>query len=528
MLKILSLNEFHAPNFNELATIGLVSDVVRQDYHVDVQDEMHPLYKYLRNYPAVSITTDMLATRECVRITTDGALFLPIEDSIFKRIMNVWREKGFTEALRFTASIDSERVTKAIHWVAVKLTWALDSMERGIFQKEVLPTTGSGSVTDVVSTRAWNTSIVRCISWHPHCTRLAVATRDDRIRIFSEGISGIPILKHSAQKFVYQLSWRPYAGRVLAAACHKGVLIWTIELGAASNMLSHAVLLKRRNHTPVTSVAWHPQGDILVSCSPSDSNMIIWDVSKEEGVPLKRVGGGGLCFAHWSSCGSRLFTATCRNIFRVWLSGTSTPWHAERWTVPSGRIAAACFGPNLTLLFASTDDPVIFSLPLQENIFDTKVSVDDTNVAVPLINLAEVSFTSNENDDFVKVGGRITAMEWDPSGKYLAVLFQNSPLIALVKTKISHLSKVIQVEPGCFIKGFPGEVPNCINFYKKLHSTNSIICLTIAWSTGRIQHFPIVEDEATVSAPITSSFLTNSSLRRDDFHHLDRSNYTPY
>lgn len=143
-----------------------------------------------------------------------------------------------------------------------------------------------------------------------------MVTRDDRVRIFSQGIPGVPTLRHSAQKSVCCIRWRPLAGKELAVACHAGVLVWTVELGAASNSLSHAVLLSQRNHVPVTNVMWHPQGDLLVSCSPTDTSMIIWDTSKKEGVPLKRVGGGGLCFALWSSCGSRLFSATCRNIFR--------------------------------------------------------------------------------------------------------------------------------------------------------------------------------------------------------------------
>lgn len=100
---------------------------------------------------------------------------------------------------------------------------------------------------------------MRCLSWHPHCARLAVAMRDDRIRIFSQGLLGVPVLRHSAQKSVCCLSWRPHAGRELAVACYSGVLIWTIELGAASNLLSHAILLKQRNHVPVTNVVWHPQ-----------------------------------------------------------------------------------------------------------------------------------------------------------------------------------------------------------------------------------------------------------------------------
>lgn len=37
----------------------------------------------------------------------------------------------------------------------------LDLFDKGIYQKETLPTSGSGSVADVVHTRDWETSLVR-------------------------------------------------------------------------------------------------------------------------------------------------------------------------------------------------------------------------------------------------------------------------------------------------------------------------------------------------------------------------------
>lgn len=94
--------------------------------------------------------------------------------------------------------------------------------------------------------------------------------------------------------------------------------------------------------------------------------------------------------------------------------------------MPQGRIATACFGPNLTLLFATTGDPAtIFSLPLQDNIFDVKkVTNNDVKIAMRLIDLTRVNFSSDDNDDYITVGGRIISMEWDPTGKYLAILFQ--------------------------------------------------------------------------------------------------------
>lgn len=63
---------------------------------------------------------------------------------------------------------------------------------------------------------------------------------------------------------------------------------------------------------------------------------------------------------------------------------------------------------------------------------------------------------------------------------------------------------MVEARASCLIKGFPGEVPNCINFYQK-HSL--WICLTIAWSSGRVQHFPIVESESKVDTSMHSTLL---------------------
>lgn len=41
------------------------------------------------------------------------------------------------------------------------MNWMLDLMERGIYQRDILPPSGTGSVADIVATRDWNTSLVR-------------------------------------------------------------------------------------------------------------------------------------------------------------------------------------------------------------------------------------------------------------------------------------------------------------------------------------------------------------------------------
>lgn len=78
---------------------------------------------------------------------------------------------------------------------------------------------------------------------------------------------------------------------------------------------------------------------------------------------------------------------------------------------------------------------------------------------------------------------------------------------------------MIDVKPSCLIKGFPGEVPNCMDFYKKCQKgSGNIICLTIVWSSGRIQHFPIIEKGIAPVANTSTSVLSHSLLRHDTYN----------
>lgn len=45
--------------------------------------------------------------------------------------------------------------------------------------------------------------------------------------------------------------------------------------------------------------------------------MLVWDVSMETAVPLRRVAGGGIVFARWSLDASKVFAATSSIIFRL-------------------------------------------------------------------------------------------------------------------------------------------------------------------------------------------------------------------
>lgn len=90
------------------------------------------------------------------------------------------------------------------------------------------------------------------------------------------------------------------------------------------------------------------------------------------------------------------------------------------------------------MLFATTEDPAtIFSLPLQDNIFDNKrTNNNDVKTAMRLIDLTKVNFSSDDNDDYITVGGRIVSMEWHSTGQYLAIIFQVCKIFSRINSKI--------------------------------------------------------------------------------------------
>lgn len=43
--------------------------------------------------------------------------------------------------------------------------------------------------------RDWARSLIRVIRWHPNCFKIAVAACDDSIRVYSDELTIVPMLK---------------------------------------------------------------------------------------------------------------------------------------------------------------------------------------------------------------------------------------------------------------------------------------------------------------------------------------------
>lgn len=88
-----------------------------------------------------------------------------------------------------------------------------------------------------------------------------------------------------------------------------------------------------------------------------------------------------------------------------------------------------------------------------------------------------------------EIGGLPKSITWDPTGRFIAVMFKSTPSIAVFSTSINR--DVLSISPNFNISGDdPDEFPSFICF-KEIYGEHDDIVLTIGWSTGRVQYFPM-------------------------------------
>lgn len=110
--------------------------------------------------------------------------------------------------------------------------------------------------------------------------------------------------------------------------------------------------------------------------------------------------------------------------------------------------------------------------------------VTSTKQALPIADLQKVLINGKE------LGGLPQSIAWDPSGRYLAIIFKDSPNVAIFNTTISKFN--LSISPSCYLSGASiSHYPSYIRFQSN-NSKNTNSVLTIGWSNGRIQYFPFL------------------------------------
>ncbi|XP_017322854.1 aladin isoform X2 [Ictalurus punctatus] len=414
--------------------------------------------------------------------SSSKAAFLDHRDTLWMRSAGAWHDAGLTGLLDEITN-SSEEVPK---WLTLSsgcvlalLRW-MSSFHCSLFPHLTL--SGEDMVAEFSQVLSWSDSAVQSFAWHPHTDKFAVALLDDSIKIYNSRSAITPILKHRLQRSVSAMQWKPLCASTLAVACHTCLLIWHVDPNSLSTRPSSgcAQVLSHPGHSPVTSISWSPSGSLLVSASPVDTAMMVWNVAAEICVPLQRVGGGGVTNLSWSPDGSRLLAATPSALFRVW---ETKMWTCERWPCLKGRCQSGCWSPDGSrLLFCVQGETVIYALTFSD------VAGGPKSAAV-VANLSVTTFSGPDGD--LIVGGEVQSLAWDPTGERLAVLLKgnaessnHSAIIAVFKTRSSP---VFELLPCGFVKGEAGAEPRLMQFQP--HFQHGAL-LTVCWSNGRISHVP--------------------------------------
>uniref|UniRef100_A0A4W6EYV2 Achalasia, adrenocortical insufficiency, alacrimia n=1 Tax=Lates calcarifer TaxID=8187 RepID=A0A4W6EYV2_LATCA len=388
--------------------------------------------------------------------SSSKAAFLDHSETLWMRSAAAWRDGGLTGLL--TEITNSH--TEVPKWLSVSsgctlalLRW-ISSFHGSLFPHLTL--SSEDMIAEFSQVLNWSDCVVRAFSWHPHTDKFAVALLDDSIKIYNPKSATTPTLKHRLQRSVAAVQWKPLCASALAVACQNCLLVWHVDPCSLSTRPSSgcAQVLSHPGHSPVTSIAWSPSGSLLVSASPVDTAVMVWDVAAESCVPLQRLGGGGVTFLSWSPDGSHVLASTPSTLFRVW---ETRMWTCERWPCVKGRC-----------------NKTFYVLYLLNN--DESVASGDELIMLDLS---------------ASVGGEIQSLSWDPRGERLAVLLKGDPqavdrpaIIAVFKTRTNPIFELL---PCGFVQGEPGAEPRLMQFHPNFQHG---ALLTVCWSTGRITHVP--------------------------------------
>ncbi|XP_078321065.1 aladin-like [Crassostrea virginica] len=444
-------------------------------------------YKKLPGYPDVVLSgggSSSLTHRENAK-----SAFLPHNETVWKRALHAWYEMGSPGVFEEIVNSSDE----VPDWVAVLakktltlVRWAT-SLHGSIFPH--LSMSNEEIITEFSPIVNWSRSPVRAFAWHPHTLKFAYALGDDSIKVHSGKSDLVPTLKHKLQKNVADLAWQPQSASVLAVACQSCVLIWHVEPTSLATRpsTSSCQVLQQNHHAPVTCLAWDPSGRFLLSASPVDTSLMAWDVPMETCIPLRRLGGGGVSLLRWSPDGSKVFSATPSQLFRVWETRT---WTCEVWTKCTSRCKSACWSPDgRTLLFATENEPIIYSLTFSTNIDDTSTVIGGSQSTVVSVSLAEVDLKT-EDGETTKVGGLVQSMVMDRHGERLAVTLHDDkgqvlPYVALFRTRTNPM---LEITPCGLVQGETGEYPLHVSFQP---SFDRGALLSVVWSSGALRYVPL-------------------------------------
>lgn len=162
------------------------------------------------NYPCIGINTESIRTSKSLSKSTDSEWcpFVQTEENTYKKLLNIWHSKGFSEMLLEIKKNKDEVPSWLWHLsggTSAVLMW-FSSFYGRIFPHLNLSREEMISAFSAVS--SWENSPVRAFAWHPHVAKFVIAWQDDSVKVHTLSSDVVPLLKHKLQKAVSCVSWR--------------------------------------------------------------------------------------------------------------------------------------------------------------------------------------------------------------------------------------------------------------------------------------------------------------------------------
>ncbi|KAJ1816082.1 hypothetical protein LPJ75_002144, partial [Coemansia sp. RSA 2598] len=304
---------------------------------------------------------------------------------------------------------------------------------------------------------------IGCIAWHPHRSLIAIAHRaTDTVFIYDMASDTwcCNVLQNTYMQGITCMAWQPNCGYTLAVGCTTGVCLWniipsanaqpsaeplsapslgTMQFSSWMTLMAFPPLRDQHRHparlsstertvfcrtsASVSSLAFSPSGQWLVTGHQSHGHLTVWDVSLGTATPLKRSGStssSATLQVGISPDGRYLVSTHANGHLRLW---ETESWSSRVWSdLPAAGSQFAWSPDSRSLFFAVAGASAIYALAL----FKPAPSLDaEITIASSFEPHATATLDSEEGSERIRVGGAVKSLAMDPKGQRLVVGFDD-------------------------------------------------------------------------------------------------------